>query len=118
MSLHAKVILLGLLTAALLVTGIGLQKLNGVRGGNPFFSPLILLAGICLAPTFFIPNVVYRMGGPVALFVAVAALHFVGVALLGRLAFGEPLTLRMIAGFVLILLGVSLVALGGGPGAR
>ena len=112
MSVDQKVVLLALFNALLITAGTGFQKLNGIRGGNAYFNPLLLVAFLCFAPTFFVANVAYNLGGRTSLFVPVSAVNFVLIALLGRLYFNEPISLQQTFGVALIVGGVGLVATG------
>lgn len=109
MTADTKVVLLALLNAALLTAGVGFQKLNGVRGGNPVTGPWILAAFLCMAPTFFVGNVAMGIGR-VSLFVPVTAVAYISIALMSWACFGEALVPRQMAGLVLLVLGVALVA--------
>jgi drug/metabolite transporter (DMT)-like permease len=111
MSTDTKVILLGLLNAALLTAGCGFQKLNGVKGGDPVFSKWILAAFACLAPTFFIGNLAFAIGGRASLFIAVTAVAYIWIAIMAWWLFGEPLGAQIVGGLVLIVAGVGLVVM-------
>jgi drug/metabolite transporter (DMT)-like permease len=113
MSLHTKVVLLGLLNAVLVCAGTSFQKLNGVRGGNPVISGWLALSVLCLVPTFFIGNAAYAMGGRMSLFVTATAALYLLAPLVSRVAFEEPLGWVRIAGCVLIALGITVVSLAG-----
>ncbi len=111
-TLDTKVVLLGLLSAALTAAGIFFQKLNGVRAGNPFVSGWLLLATLCFFPTFIITNKVFLMGGRMSLFVPMTAAAYVLSMLVGRFYFGEPVSWDKWLGCALILFGVATVARG------
>jgi hypothetical protein len=108
----ATVVLLGLLSAACTAAGIFFQKLNGVRGGNAFFSGWLLLAVICFFPTFIVANKVFVMGGRMSVFVPVTATMYVLSMLLGRFYFGEAVSWGSWIGCALIVAGVAAIARG------
>jgi drug/metabolite transporter (DMT)-like permease len=111
-TLETKVTLLGLCTAALTAAGIFFQKLNGVRGGNPFVSWWLLLAVISFFPTFLIANKVFLMGGKMSLFVPATAMTYVLSMLAGRIYFGESVSAMRWIGCTLIIAGVAVIARG------
>ncbi|MDP8999637.1 MAG: hypothetical protein M3O46_05945 [Myxococcota bacterium] len=110
--LDTKVALFGLATAALTAGGLFFQKLNGVRGGNTFVSGWLLLAVILFFPTFLIANKVFLMGGRMSLYVPATAMTYVFSMLIGRLYFGEEVSIARWAGCVLIIAGVIVIARG------
>jgi drug/metabolite transporter (DMT)-like permease len=112
MTPNVKVIALGIVNAFFLTAGIGFQKLNSVKGASPVASVWLVLAFLCFAPTFWLANVAYDMGGSPSLFIAVSALNFILVALMERVCFVEPISLQQSCGLGLIILGIGLVALG------
>lgn len=112
LTLDAKVVLLGMGSAALTTAGICFQKLNGVRAGNPFLSVWLLLATICFFPTFVMANKVFLMGGRMSLFVPATALTYVFTMVAGHLFFHEAISPGRWFGCALILLGVAAAARG------
>ncbi len=104
-----KVILLAVLNACLITGGVGFQKLNAIRGGNPFFSGWIVGAFICLAPTFFIGNIAFVIGGRMSVFIPVISIHYVLIALMGHWLFDEGLAPQQVLGLGLIVAGVALI---------
>jgi multidrug transporter EmrE-like cation transporter len=112
LTLDAKVVLLGLATAALTAAGTFFQKLNGVRVGSPLVSGWLVLAAIFFFPTFVITNKVFVMGGRLSLFVPVTATAYVLSMLLGRFYFGETVSWARWFGCVLIVAGVGAIARG------
>jgi uncharacterized membrane protein len=112
LSFDAKVILFGLVVAALNAAGTFFQKVNGVRLGNPWLSGWLVLAAVCFFPTFVITNKVFLMGGRVSVFVpAMAATYFFSM-LLGRFYFGEDVSYTRWFGCALIIAGVAAIARG------
>src|SRR5579883_1697194 len=105
LSLDSKVLLLGLLTAALTAAGVFFQKVNGLRGGNAFMSPWLALACACFFPTFYIANRVFLMGGKMSLYVLATAATYVFSIGIGRLYFGESVSTGRWVGCALIVLG-------------
>jgi uncharacterized membrane protein len=112
LSLDAKVILLGLATAALTAAGTFFQKLNGVRAGNAFLSLWLVLATICFFPTFLITNKVFLMGGRMSLFVPITAATYFLSMLTSRFYFHEDVSLARWLGCGLIVAGVTVIAHG------
>jgi drug/metabolite transporter (DMT)-like permease len=110
--LDAKVVLLGLCTAALTAAGTFFQKLNGVRIGNPFLSGWLVLAATCFFPTFIITNKVFLAGGKMSLFVPATAAAYAFSMLVGRFYFGEEVSYNRWFGCALIVAGVGVVARG------
>ena len=112
LSFDAKVVVFGLVIAALNSAGTFFQKINGVRSGNPWLSGWLVLAAICFFPTFVITNKVFLMGGKVSVFVpAMAATYFFSM-LLGRFYFGEDVSSTRWFGCALIIAGVAAIARG------
>jgi uncharacterized membrane protein len=112
LTLDMKVLLLGLLTAALTSLGIFFQKLNGIRAGNPYLTFWLVLATLCFFPTFLITNKVFLMGGRMSVFVPVTAGTYVLSMLAGRFYFGEAVSWDKWLGCALIIAGVGTIARG------
>jgi uncharacterized membrane protein len=120
LSLDAKVVVMGLVVAALTSAGNVFQKVNGLRGGMPLIAlggiPLVsvwlVLSVVCFFPTFLITNRVFLMGGKISLFVPVTATAYVMSMSVGRFAFGEVVPWSRWAGCGLILAGVAAVVRG------
>ena len=110
MSVDTKVVLLALLDAILIAAGVFFQKLNGTRAASVWASPLLLVSFLCFAPTFFLANIAYAMGGRVSLFVPVTAVCYVMILAVGRFIFGEAIGPPQLFGCLLILAGVALTA--------
>jgi drug/metabolite transporter (DMT)-like permease len=110
MTADLKIVLLALLNASLLTGGVYFQKLNGVKGGSSVLSPWIALAFLCMAPTFFIGNLAFALGGRIGLFIPVTAVAYVFIGLMGLLIFKEPMSLLQGLGLVLIVAGIALAA--------
>ena len=107
-----RVVLLGVLIAALTAAGTFFQKLNGVRVGNVWLSGWLVLATICFFPTFVITNKVFLMGGKVSVFVPATAATYVFSMLVGRFYFGEDVSYARWCGCALIMAGVATIARG------
>jgi drug/metabolite transporter (DMT)-like permease len=112
LTLDVKVILMALLTATLTAAGLFFQKLNGVRGGNPFVSGWLALAVLCFFPTFLLASKAFSMGGRMSLFVPVTAATYILTMLAGRLYFHEEVSWVPWAGCALIVAGVGAIARG------
>ena len=74
---HVKVILLSMLNAALVAGGGAFQRLNAERHCHPIWSGWMLLAIVCLAPSFLVVTWAYSIGGKMSLFVPVTAVGYV-----------------------------------------
>ncbi len=107
-----KVVLLGLGVAGLTAAGNFLQKVNGVRGGHPIWSPWVLLATACFFPTFIITNKVFLLGGRMSLFVPVTAVTYFLSMLSGRFYFREDVSPLAWLGCGLIVAGVAMLVHG------
>jgi uncharacterized membrane protein len=101
-----KVVLLGVLNAALVAAGVSLQKLNALRSGNLVLSGWIVAAAACMAPTFFIGNLALSIGGRMSVFVPVTALVHLFVLAVAKYAFDEPVGYSQLLGTSLIVAGV------------
>jgi uncharacterized membrane protein len=113
LSLDAKVVLLGLVNAALTAAGIFFQKFNGTRAGaNAYLTGWLVLASACFFPTFVITNKVFLMGGRMSLFTPVTAVTYVLSMLVGRYYFGEAVSYVRWLGCALIIAGVGAIARG------
>jgi drug/metabolite transporter (DMT)-like permease len=112
LSPDARVVLLGLVIAALTAAGVFFQKVNGVRIGNPWLSGWLVLAAICFFPTFVITNKVFLMGGKVSVLVPATAATYVFSMLTGRYYFGEEVSNTRWFGCALIIAGVAAIARG------
>jgi hypothetical protein len=112
LTLDTKVLLLGLLTAALTAAGVFFQKLNGVRAGNAYVSPWLALAVACFFPTFIIGNKVFLMGGKMSLYILATSATYVFSIAIGRMCFGEGVSIGRWVGCGLIVIGVAVTARG------
>ena len=109
-SVQTQVVFLAALNAALVTAGLAVQKVNETQKGSLYVSWMLVLAGLCFAPTFFITNVVYRIGGKMSVYnPAAAALNLVMIPVVAYIWFGEAITASQIAGMLLILIGLALV---------
>ena len=109
-SLDSKVILLGLATAALTAAGVFFQKVNGIRGGNAIMSPWLALACVCFFPTFYIANRVFLTGGKMSLYVLATAATYVFSIGIGKVCFGEAVSVGRWVGCALIVAGIAVTA--------
>jgi uncharacterized membrane protein len=112
LGLDMKVVLLGLSTAALSAAGLFLQKMNGLRAGNLLVSGWLVMAIVCFAPTFFITNKVFSMGGRMSVYVPVTAATYVLSMLAARFYFAEAVSWPKWFGCALIVAGVSAIVRG------
>ncbi|MFO0614494.1 MAG: hypothetical protein U0414_18055 [Polyangiaceae bacterium] len=109
-STHVKVVLLAVLNGALVSGGGALQRLNGERGGHPVWSVWILLAMLCMGPSFLVSNWAYSIGGKMSLFVPVTAVTYVFSLLLAKFAFHEDVDWLSWVGCGLVVAGVAVSA--------
>jgi drug/metabolite transporter (DMT)-like permease len=112
LSLDAQVALFGLFNAVLMTAGGFFQKLNGTRGGGLLLSGWVVVATLCYLPTFFIGNLVFSWGGRISVFVPMSAATYVLTLVVARLYFREAVGLGQVAGCLLVVAGVALIARG------
>ena len=109
LSVDTKVVLLGILNALLITTGVVFQKF-ATRGGSVLGNAWTIAALAAYLPTFFIGNLAFAIGGRASVFVPVTALTYVLVTIAGKLLFGESVGAPNVAGIALIVAGVAFIA--------
>ncbi len=110
LSTDVKVILLSVLNAALVAGGGAFQRLNAQRNGHPIWSGWMLLAIVCLAPSFLVVSWAYSIGGKMSLFVPVTAVGYIFSLLLARFAFDEKVGGLEWLGCAIVIVGVAITA--------
>lgn len=106
---HVYVVLLAILNAALVAGGGAFQRLAASRG-HPLWSGWMLLAILCLAPSFLVVSWAYAIGGKISLFVPVTAVGYVLSLVLAKYAFHEDVRWVQWLGCGIIVVGVALIA--------